>query len=192
MSRAVSAETGGSCSCFESRRAITTRTQARNIVSQKRSIYIQPRTVIAKEDLFAKSTLMMAVDDDDAIATEESTKSIDAPWNVPGLKNEAARLQLRAHKKIGKASSRLENAKKRAEELMTDPDATLEQLEACPNVEALQAELDELRLRLRKLNQLEEDLSGIKGRKKETVLPLEVAALALDLGVNDAPPKRLG
>mmetsp|Transcript_26479 Transcript_26479/g.58048 ORF Transcript_26479/g.58048 Transcript_26479/m.58048 type:complete len:406 (-) Transcript_26479:108-1325(-) len=182
--------TCNSCGCVSvSRPTIPTSTR-RSALIQKRSLYIQSRKVIGKEDLCAKSTLMMAVDDDDAIANEEGAKTIDGPWNLHGLKNEAARLTLRTHKKIGKASSRLESAKKRAEELMTDPDATLEQLEACPNVEALQVELDELRLRLRKLNQLEGDLGSIKGKKKETVLPPEVASLVLDLGVNDSPPKR--
>ena len=131
--------------------------------------------------------IMMASDDDDSSA-DMGGKALDSEWDIGALKKETARLVLRSHKKIGKASSRLEAARLTAEELATDPNATLRQLEACPNVDALQAELDELRSRLAGLNDLEEMVRKVK--KKRVVLPETAAALALELGVNDAPPNR--
>ena len=170
----------------------TSLTQA--IVNHERNYlyYLQPRSMILKRDVSSKNppnTIMMAVDDDDASGEMAGCKTIDGKWNVPGLKTEVTRQTLRAFKRIGKLSERLEKAKKTAEELLTNPDATMEELEACPNVDALQAELDEMRGRLTILNDLEEKLKKVKG-KKDAVLPAEIAMLALDVGVNDAPPKK--
>merc|ERR1719223_461438 len=104
-------------------------------------------------------------------------KDLDSAWNIPGLKKEAARLTLRCHKKIGKASERLNKAMVEVEEIRTDPNATLEQLEACPNINALENDLNELRKRLSKLNSLEEKLQYVKG-KGSAVLPSDIATLA--------------
>eukprot|EP00957_Ditylum_brightwellii_P113782 8674886-Ditylum_brightwellii.AAC.1 len=134
-------------------------------------------------------TLMMTVDDDEVGSESDAdAKTVESTWNIPGLKKEAARLTLRCHKKIGKASTRLEGAKVKVEELKTDPDATLEQLEQCPDVGAMEAELDYLRTRLTKLNELEGMLTSVS--KKNSVLPEEMALLAIELDVNDEPPKR--
>lgn len=132
------------------------------------------------------SILMATVDEDEALDT---TKTLESTWNVPGLKKELQRLILRCHKKIGKSSTRLRNAQEVVEKLTSDDTATLEQLEQCPNIEALEFELNELRERLSGLNELEKLLGSFKS-KKDIVLPEEVATLALQLGVNDAPPKR--
>lgn len=129
---------------------------------------------------------MAAVDEDEAV---DSTKTMDSTWNIPGLKKEVTRLILRSHKKIAKSSTRLANAQKLVDKLTAeDSDATLEELEQCPNVEALEFELNEIRSRLKKLNELESLLESEK--KKQAILPVEAATLALDLGVNDEPPKR--
>ena len=129
--------------------------------------------------------MMGAVDEDEAI---DSTKTLESAWNIPGLKKEVTRLVLRSHKKIAKASTRLDNARALVEKLTGDDNTTLEELEECPDVDALEFELDELRSRLVNLNKLEGLLENQK--KKETVLPEEVAALAIDLGVNDEPPAK--
>jgi len=119
----------------------------------------------------------------------EDEKSLESTWNVPELKKEAVRLTLRAHKKIGKASTRLTKANEIVEELQSDPDATVEQLEACPDMKTLENDLNEMRDRLAKLIKLEEMLQSVKSGKS-VVLPEDVASIALDLGVNDAPPQR--
>jgi hypothetical protein len=73
---------------------------------------------------------------------------------------------------------------------LTDPNsqAPLEDLENCPNVDLLETELKEQQTRLQALNQLDEQLQSIK--KKEIILPLEIATLALHLGLDDQPPPR--
>lgn len=118
----------------------------------------------------------------------DQEKTVDRTWNIPELKREASRLTLRCHKKISKASARLAEANGIVEELRTDPNATLEQLEACPDIKSLESDLDELKLRLAKLIDLEERLKSVKSGK-DIVLPTDVASLALDLGVNDTSPK---
>jgi len=99
------------------------------------------------------------------------------------------RLTQRCFKKIGKANERLTKAKEIVQELTSDPHATLEALENCPNLEACEVELQELQQRMRNLNSLDEMLAGL-GKKKSMILPPDVAQLALDLGVDDQPPPR--
>ena len=168
------------------------------IIPAQRSLFIQARKKYKSKEEFLRDnhgSIMMAVDDDNTSGGEDGDddqqRTVESEWDVSGLKAEVTRNQNRAIKKIGKASKRLEDAKKTVEELMSDPNASMEALEACPNVDALQAELDELRDRMKKLNELEKQLKGIKAKKgKRKVLPEDVAAIALDLGVNDEPPKR--
>mmetsp|Transcript_7757 Transcript_7757/g.7332 ORF Transcript_7757/g.7332 Transcript_7757/m.7332 type:complete len:423 (-) Transcript_7757:173-1441(-) len=138
------------------------------------------------------SLIFMTSDDDDGVIEEGiDEKNVDSVWNIPGLRKEAGRLTLRCHKKVGKATTRWNVAKAQVEELLTNPDVTVEQMEEeCPNVDALELELKQWRDRLGKLNQLEQSLQEQPGKSKNTVLPLDIAQLALDLDVNDEPPKR--
>jgi hypothetical protein len=132
------------------------------------------------------SILMAAVDEDEAV---DSLKTLDSTWNIPGLRKEVTRFILRSHKKIAKASTRLTNAQEFVEKLTSDDyAATMEELETCPDVDALEFELKELRTRLQKLNELEHLLNS--ETKKQAVLSKQAASLALELGVNDEPPKR--
>jgi predicted ribosome quality control (RQC) complex YloA/Tae2 family protein len=124
---------------------------------------------------------MSAVDED----CTETVRTVDGTWNVPGLRKEVFRLIQRCHKKIGRASQRLQKAQETVGRLTTT-DASLEELENCPDVDALEIELKELQTRLQGLNSLEVALHSIK--KKNTVLPPDVAAQAIDLGVDDKPP----
>ncbi|GFH50930.1 hypothetical protein CTEN210_07406 [Chaetoceros tenuissimus] len=121
--------------------------------------------------------------------TEDAGKTLESSWNIPELKKEAARLTLRCHKKIGKASTKLNQANQIVEELMSNPDATDDELEACPDVKSLETNYQELKDRLSKLNLLEEKLQKVKSGKS-VVLPEEIASLALELEVTDAPPQR--
>mmetsp|Transcript_27967 Transcript_27967/g.76953 ORF Transcript_27967/g.76953 Transcript_27967/m.76953 type:complete len:273 (+) Transcript_27967:88-906(+) len=110
------------------------------------------------------SLFMTSIDTAQEEAT--ATKTMDSEWNLAGLKKETQRLLLRCHKKVGKAQERLRKGQELAEELATDPTATLEQLEQCPNVEALKVEVEQLQDRLGKLSQLEYLLEENFPRKK--------------------------
>lgn len=116
------------------------------------------------------------------------SKTLESEWDLKGLKQEISRVTLRAHKKVGKASTKLRKAQELVDKLTADENATLEQLEACPNVDAIELELSEMQTRLQNLNQLTELLLPLK--KSKMVLPPETAQLALDLGLKDAPPQR--
>jgi len=132
------------------------------------------------------SALFMSAGDDDELS--ESTKTLDSIWNIPGLKKEVQRGILRCHKKIGKTAHRLEKAIQQVAALMSNDNASLDELENCPNIDEVQFELAELQNRLQGLNALELELQSIK--KAELVLPEEIASLALSLGVDDQPPNR--
>ena len=140
------------------------------------------------------SLLFMATNDDDDDDEngendgEEGKKSIESEWNISGLKKEIVRCTLRCHKKIGKASSRVKTAKAQVEELLTNPQTTMEQLEQCPNVDALEYDLQTLQQRLKQLTQLEHSLNDIKGTN--IILPPPIAQLAITLDLNDQPPIR--
>jgi hypothetical protein len=74
------------------------------------------------------------------------------------------------------------------DELMAMEDAPLDALEQVGDVDALRAELEEARGRLAELNRLEDGLKGVKNTKDDEFAPL--AALAVQLGVDDAPPPK--
>ena len=146
------------------------------------------------------SIFMSASDDDNegATATTTSTpdddnankQTLETLWNIPGLKKETGRLTVRCHKKIGKASQRLRKAQEEVERLTSSPDVTMEELERCPNLDELEADLSNLQQRLKQLNQLEVLLLDVKGGKKPVVLPEHVAVLAIELEVSDQGPVR--
>lgn len=133
---------------------------------------------------------MSTVDEEETEnAATNNGKTLDSTWDISGLKKEVFRLIQRCHKKVGQASQRLAKAKETVEQLTTDPDATVEELERCPDIGTLTVELQQVKMRLRNLNTLEESLSTI-GSKKNAVLPKKIAALAIDLGASDVPPSR--
>ena len=115
---------------------------------------------------------------------------MESSWNVPSLKKETTRLTVRCHKKIGKASQRLRKAQEQVERLTSSPDVTMEELEKCPNIDELEADLSNLQQRLKKLNKLEVLLLDVKGSKKSVILPEHVASLAIELEVSDEGPVR--
>ena len=135
----------------------------------------------------SRSMFMTASGD---VQETELSKTIDSEWNMGGLKKEVQRQLMRCHKKVGKAHERLEKAKVVVEELSTNPNALLEDLEKCPNVDALESDLQELKNRLQSLNALETILGEIKAKKGSIVLPKKAAELAIDLGLDDKPPSR--
>jgi hypothetical protein len=150
----------------------------------------------ATRNRFYSQLFMSAVDeeeDTDWSSSSSTTDTLDRTWNIGGLKKEVQRQILRGHKKVGKANQRLQSAQATVERLTNPTDAdvvTMQDLENCPDVEALAMELEELRSRLRNLNRLEEALQSIKNSATPIALPDEVAELAMDLGVNDEPLER--
>jgi len=141
--------------------------------------------------------LMMSHDNDDddvsdeGIHQDEEETSLLREWNIPELKKEVARLVSRCFKKIGKAATRLDKANVQVEEIRTNPDATLDDLEACPNTGIFELELENLKDRLKKLNLLTDELQKLKlGKKKNILLPGDLVGIILELEVNDEPPKR--
>jgi predicted ribosome quality control (RQC) complex YloA/Tae2 family protein len=147
------------------------------------------RNVYAKVESYQKLYLSTSLRDDDVEIACVGNKTVGSTWNVPGLKKEVVRLVQRSHKMVQQAFQRVSKAKETVEQLATDPAVTVEELEQCPDLDALTAELENVQSRLRRLNALEESLSAVPN-KKEMVLPEPIAALAMELGVNDAPPVR--
>lgn len=133
-------------------------------------------------------TSPMDEENETIVSPEEASKTVESTWNIPGLKSELQRNILRSHKKISKANEKLKSAQDDVDRLTSDDNASLEDLEKCADTDSLKKDLEELQQRLQKLNQLEELLASVK--KKETILPEKIALLALDLDVNDAPPRR--
>ena len=128
--------------------------------------------------------LFESIDDD---RTTEAPPG-ERKWNVGSLQKEVSRLTVRCHKKIGKARERLDKANQEVERLTSDPNVSLEELEQCPNIENLMADVKELQTRLHNLNKLEVRLVEIGLKGKSVVLPEDVSMLAVKLEVSDEPP----
>ena len=135
------------------------------------------------------SIFMMAMDDeiDQELVTKEAV-DLDRIWDIPGMKKELERLIFRAHKKLMKGIARLNRSRAKAEELMINPDATVEELEECPNVVDMENEVELAQIRLKKLHSLRDLLQNVKGKKQS--LSKEANHLAMELGVNDKTPGR--
>jgi len=118
----------------------------------------------------------------------EVTTGKKTTWNVGGLQKEVSRLTVRCHKKIGKARERLDKANQEVERLVSDPDVSYEELEKCPNIDELTADVKGLQTRLQNLNKLEVRLVELGLKGKAVVLPDDVSALAIELDINDTPP----
>ena len=112
--------------------------------------------------------------DNDSSTTEAEERT---SFNIPVLKKETARLTLRIHKKIGKASTRIRYADEQYEKLRvaidtnqdeTMDDKLLQQLEEAPNIQQFKNDLQQLQNRLQKLNWLEEQFSKppLKSKKQ--------------------------
>lgn len=147
--------------------------------------WVRTATTFWSDYAHSTTTMYMSSVDEE---TSTAEKTIDSQWNVGGLRKEITRLSMRVHKKIAKANQRLTKATAEVERLTSDPDVSMEELDTCPNLDELQADLTEIQDRLKKLNQLEVLLIDVKGTS--VVLPEHVAELALELQVNDEPQKR--
>mmetsp|Transcript_7572 Transcript_7572/g.16354 ORF Transcript_7572/g.16354 Transcript_7572/m.16354 type:complete len:294 (+) Transcript_7572:219-1100(+) len=137
---------------------------------------------------YTRGLFLSAMVEEEEEEVVDMVMDIDRIWNIGGLRKEAARLTVRCHKKTGKANQRLQKAQEEVDRLTGSDDVTMEELEKCPNLDELEAQVEALRTRLTQLNQLEVLLADIKGKK--AVLPEHVLKLATSLEVNDEPPTR--
>ena len=131
-----------------------------------------------------------------AVAEAEAPNPTDAPTlpsadsvDLDGLKRECRRLCDRAVKKVGKATTRLRESREAVEALETDPNPSMEALEACPDVDALAKDLSHEKDRLAALNRLADALAPIKSVNNPKFID-DAYPLAIELGVNDVPPPR--
>ena len=109
--------------------------------------------------------------------------------DLDGLKRETQRRMDRAVKKVGKATTKLREAKEVVDALMAKEDATEEELNACPDVDAVEEELMALKEELKALNGLSEVLRGCKSVNSPKFIE-DAYPRAAALEVNDAPPER--
>lgn len=153
-----------------------------NLPIAKNYLSFDSSQVISSTSFRKRGLFVSAIDEDEELV------DIDRTWDLGGLRKEVSRLTVRCHKKTGKANERLRKAQEEVDRLTSDDDVTMEELEKCPNLDELEAQVEELRTRLTNLNQLEVMLADIKGKK--AVLPERIAKLAISLEVNDEPPQR--
>ena len=159
------------------------------LLSRTQKLYFHTSSSPASIIPYTRGILLSAMDDDEEEKDEETVViDVDRTWNVGGLRKEASRLTVRCHKKVGKASQRLQKAQEEVDRLTGSEGVTMEELEKCPNVDEFETQLEELRSRLTQLNQLEVLLQDIKGKK--TVLSDHIATLAIKLEVQDETPTK--
>ena len=169
-----------------SRRVVCTSAFCTPLLSRRLPQTVQCRTVFTLPTRPPSCVMMTAVDEDEAV--DAITKGPDSPWDIASLKKEVSRLTLRSIKKLGKANTKLLQARQVAERLMADQNATVDELDQCPNIEAVELELRELRERHEKLTQLDGLLHGEKKRTGHLSMP--IFELVEDVGVSDEPPPR--
>jgi hypothetical protein len=162
---------------------------------------------------FSSMMMSMSMEDDNNNDAEEveddglmTQKTIHSEWNIKGLKAQVNRLIVRSHKKIGKASARVEEQKARQQQLLLDS-SSIANYNSNNNMQSsklfeypspadkrkeFERDLEELQLQLQRLNLLNELLAKVPSSSGKNagvvVLPLESARLAIDLGVDDKPP----
>lgn len=159
------------------------------LLSRTQKLYFHTSSSPASIIPYTRGILLSAMDDDEEEKDEETVViDVDRTWNVGGLRKEVSRLTVRCHKKVGKASQRLQKAQEEVDRLTGSEGVTMEELEKCPNVDEFETQLEELRSRLTQLNQLEVLLQDIKGKK--TVLSDHIATLAIKLEVQDETPTK--
>ena len=152
--------------------------------------------------------LFMSSDDDDTTIPTRTS------FNIPIIKKETVRLQLRTHKKIGKVSTRIRSAEEQYDKLRAAIDASesssvseeeedklLQQLEQAPDIQTFKDDLKDLQDRLQKLNWLEEQFNKapLKSKKQLSVDELEelftegaqVVQYIIELDISDDESRKL-
>lgn len=141
---------------------------------------------------------------DDGESSEITNQETRTSFKIPVLKKETIRLALRAHKKIGKVSTRIRAVEEQYKKLTDAIDASsseevddklLQQLEDAPSVEQYKVQMNELQTRLQKLNWLEEQFgkSPLKSKKELSVEDMQmlipdgeqVVQIILELDISD-------
>lgn len=177
------------CAVTKLGRVLSFSTNAKSKISRlptrlipKNCLFLNTSPTVSIKESHNRGLFMSAIEEDEELA------GINSTWDLGGLRKEVSRLTVRCHKKTGKANERLRKAQQEVERLTGDDDVTMEELEKCPNLDEMEAQVGELRTRLTQLNELEAMLSDIKGKK--TVLPERIVKLVSTLEVNDEPPQR--
>ena len=129
--------------------------------------------------------------------TTTTTRKPISEWSLAGLLEELQRQEKKAMKKVSQATTRLREAKEIVDRLLLEEnDATMEELEKCPDVDALDRDLGEKRARLESVRALSEMTSrASSGGKKKTAITdeekwKECVELAIELDISDSPPPR--
>ena len=154
---------------------------------------------------FASSSSKRRSDDDDdanngvaATPNDNASTTTRKPiseWSLAGLLEELQRQEQKAMKKVSQATTRLREAKEIVDRLLVEEN-TLEALEKCPDVDALERDLREKRARLESVRALRElTASASSGGKKKTSITdeekwKECVELAIELDISDSPPPR--
>lgn len=155
---------------------------------------------------FASSSWKRRSDDDDddenGVATpNNATTTRNKPiseWSLAGLLEELQRQEQKAMKKVSQATTRLREANEIVDRLLVMEEENLEELEKCPDVDALERDLKEKRARLesvRALSEMTSSASSSGGGKKKTAIKdeekwKECVELAIELDISDSPPPR--
>lgn len=123
-----------------------------------------------------------------AAVADDAPESPKPPeeWDLAGFKRVVRRQADRAMKKVAKATTKLRNAREATVALTHDEDASLKDLEKCPDVVVMEADLEGLRARALALNSLYEALREVKSNGDQTFPDIVANAILLD--VNDALP----
>jgi hypothetical protein len=155
---------------------------------------------------FASSSSKRRSDDDDDDANNfvaatpnanasTTTRKPVSEWSLVGLLEELQRQEQKAMKKVSQATTRLREAKEIVDRLLVEEN-TLEELEKCPDVDALERDLREKRARLESVRALREMTSSASsgGKKKTSITDeekwKECVELAIELDISDSPPPR--
>ena len=141
----------------------------------------------------SSSFTQLFMSSDDENDNDDTTIPARTSFNIPILKKETVRLQLRTHKKIGKLSTRIRGAEEQYDKLRVAIDASesssaseeeedklLQQLEQAPDVQTFKNDLKDLQDRLQKLNWLEEQFNKAPLKSKKQIPIDELESLYTD------------
>ena len=112
-------------------------------------------------------------------------------WSLSGLRAESNRQEQKAMKKVSQAKTKLRKGKEKMETLSNDRNASVEDLERCPDVDVLETDVGEKKTRLEDVRRLTALLREVgKKVKPEDPRWIECVNYAKTLDISDAPPPR--
>lgn len=138
----------------------------------------------------SSATRAYSTTDDDPLSASGLSleQALAKQWNVKGLKQEVTRRHQRIFKKLGKAYEKLAAADAKYAEVSSNVNASLEELEQCPNPELCHVEIAELKAQLESVTLLDERLKDIKASTDARFR--EVLNIVVRLNLSDEPPSK--